>query len=91
MNCLSTEGDAKVNYHIFVGNGSVYTWGAGMDGQLGHGEQIRFLEYPKRVKDRHIAGKAIQIGSGETYSAAVTGKLARKLFLLDHLCFALKL
>ena len=58
-----------------LGNGSVYTWGAGMDGQLGHGEQIRFSDHPKRIKDRHIAGRVIQISCGEMYSAAVTGRL----------------
>ena len=44
-----------------------------MDGQLGHGDQRRFSDHPKRVKDRHISGKVIQISCGETYSAAVTG------------------
>ncbi|XP_045216677.2 bifunctional serine/threonine-protein kinase/NEDD4-like E3 ubiquitin-protein ligase isoform X2 [Mercenaria mercenaria] len=55
-------------------NGSVYTWGYGHDGQLGHGEKIKFLTSPKRVKDRHVTSRCIQISCGEAFSAAVTEK-----------------
>ncbi|KAL4228163.1 Ultraviolet-B receptor uvr8 [Mactra antiquata] len=55
-------------------NGSVYTWGSGHDGQLGHGENIKFLNSPRRVKDRHVICKCVQISCGETFSAAITEK-----------------
>lgn len=54
-------------------NGSVYTWGQGNEGQLGHGQAIKFLSHPRRVKDRHVSCKCIQISCGEAFSAAVTG------------------
>ncbi|XP_052792899.1 uncharacterized protein LOC128226856 isoform X2 [Mya arenaria] len=55
-------------------NGSVYTWGGGADGQLGHGEKVRFLSRPRRVRDRHVVNRCIQIAAGENFSAAVTEK-----------------
>ncbi|XP_052270574.1 uncharacterized protein LOC127871561 isoform X2 [Dreissena polymorpha] len=55
-------------------NGSVYTWGCGTDGQLGHGDKVTFLPHPRRVKDRHVISRCIQIACGETFSAATTEK-----------------
>lgn len=55
-------------------NGSVYTWGYGPDGQLGHGDNVKFLSTPRRVKDRHVITKCIQIACGEAFSAAITEK-----------------
>ena len=52
----------------------MYSWGSGTDGQLGHGEKVKFLSHPRRVKDRHVISKCVQIACGETFSAAVTGK-----------------
>ena len=73
FDCLPSE--LLIKRIFILGNGSVYTWGSGVEGQLGHGDKVRFLEYPKRIKDRHVAGKVIQIGCGETYSAAITGNI----------------
>ena len=57
----------------FSANGSVYTWGCGHEGQLGHGEKVKFLTFPRRVKDRHVNCRCVQIQCGETFSAAITG------------------
>ncbi|XP_060563463.1 X-linked retinitis pigmentosa GTPase regulator-like isoform X2 [Ruditapes philippinarum] len=72
-NVISVAGGSTHSMAL-TANGSVYTWGYGHDGQLGHGEKIKFLSSPKRVKDRHVTCKCIQIDCGEAFSAAVTEK-----------------
>nr|XP_006811681.1 PREDICTED: X-linked retinitis pigmentosa GTPase regulator-like [Saccoglossus kowalevskii] len=58
---------------ISIVNGTVYTWGSGADGQLGHGKNAHFLDKPKRISHSLFNGSRVsQITCGERYSAAVT-------------------
>ena len=56
------------------GNGNVYTWGRGTEGQLGHGEKIRFLTHTRRVPCKSLQCEVVHISCGELYSSAVTGR-----------------
>ena len=56
------------------GNGNVYTWGRGTEGQFGHGEKIRFLAHARRVPCKSLQCEVVHISCGELYSSAVTGR-----------------
>ncbi|XP_070542195.1 uncharacterized protein [Ptychodera flava] len=54
-------------------NGAVYTWGSGVDGQLGHGKKVKFLSQPKKLLRNVFQGaKVSQISCSEQYSAVLT-------------------
>ncbi|XP_033108843.1 uncharacterized protein LOC117110299 isoform X2 [Anneissia japonica] len=58
---------------VQVGSGSVYTFGGGLNGQLGHGQDVRYLQNPRLLHRDHFNGCRISlIQCGEQYSAALT-------------------
>ncbi|XP_041463874.1 uncharacterized protein LOC121414890 [Lytechinus variegatus] len=58
---------------IFTANGTVYSWGVGVDGQLGHGEDVTYLAQPKALVDGVFPGRVAQVACGDSYSAALLG------------------
>ncbi|XP_074650175.1 uncharacterized protein LOC141905254 [Tubulanus polymorphus] len=53
-----------------IDDGSVYSWGAGVDGQMGHGQKVRFLKYPRKISS--IVGPVVSVDCGDYYSAVLT-------------------
>jgi alpha-tubulin suppressor-like RCC1 family protein len=58
----------------FSGSGNVYVWGSGSDGQLGLGNTVTFQSTPKKLRHSELKNSVVQIGAGECYSAALTGR-----------------
>ena len=63
-----------LSFFIISANGNVYTWGSGVDGELGHGQSVMFLHRPRRIRDSDLQGCVVKIACGEEYSAAVTSR-----------------
>ncbi len=59
---------------ISTANGTVYSWGGGTEGQLGHGEEVTYLCQPKPLPRSAFLGRVSLIACGDAYSAAVTCK-----------------
>ena len=60
-------------FHI-AGDGIIFAWGFGSDGQLGLGERKLTSSSPRRIRHESLRHRVSFIGCGETYSAAITGK-----------------
>ena len=61
-------------FFLSAANGTVYSWGGGSDGQLGHGEDVTYLSDPKPLPRSAFLGRISLIACGDSYSAAVMGK-----------------
>ena len=66
---------------IFTANGTVYTWGGGTEGQLGHGSKVLYLSDPRPLSHDALP-RASQIACGDSYSAAVACSYFQKVFNL---------
>ena len=51
----------------------MYSWGYGPEGQLGHGEDVIFLNTPRRLRSPELSGQVASIACGDNFSAAITG------------------
>ncbi|XP_030832237.1 uncharacterized protein LOC115920524 [Strongylocentrotus purpuratus] len=60
-------------FYLFTANGTVYSWGGGVDGQLGHGEDVQYLAQPEALADGALPGRVAQVACGDSYSAALLG------------------
>ena len=63
------------NLIVLAENGNVYTWGSGMEGQLGHGEAIKFLSKPTKIERKQLPCVVHQVQAGDFYTAAISGRL----------------
>jgi hypothetical protein len=59
---------------LLSGSGHVFTFGNGINGQLGHGEDVTFLASPAEVLHETFYNPVASISAGECFSAAVTAK-----------------
>lgn len=57
-------------------NGNVYSWGAGMEGQLGHGKADIFLAKPTKISRDFLPFSISQICAGSFISLALSGDLS---------------
>ena len=51
----------------------MYSWGFGEDGQLGHGEDEKFLAKPTKITRDHLNSRICQICASDFLSAALSG------------------
>ncbi len=83
--CINKLNDVKIkmvaagyNDHCMVlsESGLVYSWGEGINGKLGHGNEIN-QRYPKQIIHKKFQTNIISIACGEQHSMALTkdGKL----------------
>ena len=61
----------------------MYTWGSGRDGQLGHGEDVKFVTGPRLIEENdEFKDKIAFIEAKELFSAAITGEITQ-VFLMS--------
>ncbi|XP_064619706.1 uncharacterized protein LOC135483104 isoform X2 [Lineus longissimus] len=51
---------------------NVFSWGSNSDGQLGHGEKVRFVSTPCKVQNEQLMGNVAFIACGDLYTSAIT-------------------
>lgn len=66
---IATHSDGK-HFLALTKNGTVYSWGKGVGGRLGHGDTAS-REEPKII-DALVGKNVVYVACGGTYSAAVT-------------------
>lgn len=57
-------------------NGNVYSWGAGTEGQLGHGKTEIFLAKPTKISKDFLPHRIAQICGGSFISLALSSELS---------------
>ena len=57
---------------LLSGSGTVYSFGVGIEGQLGHDTEITRLTLPQAISENAFDGAVAQISAGENFSVAIT-------------------
>ena len=73
MSPISKMDSSDSLMNAYAANGSVYSWGGGGEGQLGHGEDVLYLSQPKVLGKDVLPRQVSQVACGDSYSAAVLG------------------